>query len=447
MNDTPLYTQLIRHKKKGLSPFHTPGHKCSGFISNELLSLDLTELPDTDALYEADGAILQAEIKLARLFGAKRTLISSGGCTLAIQAMLRIASQRGKRILFSRNIHRSAINACALLGIEPVWVMPRSESSLFTGRIVPDDIKTALDDAPDISACYITSPDYYGEISDIAAIAEICHQRGALLLVDNAHGSHLAFMKDDLHPIHLGADMTACSLHKTLPVLTGGAALNIGNSALANEAKAAMALFGSTSPSYPIMASIDLCRAYLEQGGIEEYKSLGKRISEIKTLAKAHGLIQPEGLCDELRICINTSCAGIEEAKQTELFHSFGIEPEFCDGKNAVLICTPFNSSEDLERVERLISSLHGRSCADKPARIRLPRQIMSPREAMLGETEQISTVNAAGRISADSSCPCPPGIPLIMPGELIDNETAELILRSGKKSICCVKREPLLGT
>ena len=440
MNGTPLYTSLIEHQKKGLSPFHTPGHKCSGFIKNALLLLDLTELPDTDALYEADGVIMQAEKGLAELFGTVRTLISAGGCTLAIQAMLRIASKRGKKILFARNAHRSAVNSCALLGIEPHWVMPRSESGLFTGRVDPEEIKTALEADPDIAACYITSPDYYGEITDIAAIAEICHRTGALLLVDNAHGSHLAFTRQMLHPVRLGADMSACSLHKTLPVLTGGAVLNIGSYALADEGKEAMALFGSTSPSYPIMASIDLCREYLQNGGADEYRALEDRVQRIKDLAKKQGLITPEGLCDPLRICINTSCAGISEERQTELFHSFGIEPEFCDGRNAVMICTPFNSEKDFERLEGLILSLHGSGISEPPRKLSLPQYVMSPREAMLDDMETVSLDEAVGRISADSSCPCPPGVPVIMPGEMIDDETAAILRRTGQSSIRCVK-------
>lgn len=440
MSYTPLYTQLKEHKRKGLSPFHTPGHKCSGNFLDGLMSLDLTELPDTDALYEANGAILKAEDCLSKLFGTKRTLISSGGCTLAIQAMLRIASKRGRKILFARNIHRSAVNAAALLGIEPVWVLPHSESGSFTGRADPDDISRAIAENPDISACYLTSPDYYGEISDIHKIAEVCHEKGVLLLVDNAHGSHLAFMEHNLHPVALGADMSACSLHKTLPVLTGGAVLNIGNAVLADEGKQAMALFGSTSPSYPIMASIDLCRDYLENGGINEYRRLEKRIAEIKALAEVHGLIQPEGLCDPLRVCINTFCAGVSEKEQMELMHGFGIEPEFCDGRNAVMICTPFNSGQDFQRLEKLISSLNGKPVSDRPDKISLPEYVISPRQAMLGETETVELDKADGRISADSSCPCPPGVPLIMPGEQIDKYTIKLLRAYGQQTICCVK-------
>ena len=244
---TPIYSQLLKHKLLDYSPFHTPGHK-NNFFPKNLFELDFTELPDTDALYEAEGIILETEKNLAKLFSAKRSIISSGGCTLAIQTMLRLASQRGKKILFARNIHRSAVNACALLGIIPKWILPKSENGLFTGRISPQDVEKEFLNDNEISALYVTSPDYYGELTDIKTLSEICRKYNKLLLVDNAHGSHLAFLKENQHPINLGADMSACSLHKTMPVLTGGAVLNIGNSEFAENAKNAMSLFGSTSP-------------------------------------------------------------------------------------------------------------------------------------------------------------------------------------------------------
>ncbi len=439
MSDTPLFSGLLGHRSKDYSSFHTPGHKCSGFLPQKLLELDLTELPDTDALYEADGIIRQAEIKLAGLFGAKLSLISSGGCTLAIQTMLRLASENGGKILFARNSHRSAIHTCVLLGIKPLWVMPVSQSSLFTGRVRAEDVETMFEKNKDISACYITNPDYYGEIADIPAISEVCHRHGALLLVDNAHGSHLAFMKNDLHPLHLGADMSACSLHKTLPVLTGGAVLNIKADIPLEKAKNAMSLFGSTSPSYPIMASIDLCRSYLQNTGSEDYRRLEDRVSLLKRIASAQGLIQPDGLCDPIRLCINTSCAGIEGNEQMGFFHSYHIEPEFCDGKNAVFIITPFNSERDLERLAKAFASIKGIKTETFPSENHLPEFVVTPREALFSETESVPTEQSVGRISADTACPCPPGIPVIMPGERIDEAVVCSLKKDGKHHIRCM--------
>lgn len=443
MLEGTIYQKLCEHRRLDYSSFHTPGHKCAGFFPEDLLELDLTELPDTDSLFECSGIIHEAERKLAALFNTEASFISAGGCTLAIQAMLRIASTRGSRMIIGRNAHRSAVNACALLGIEPVWVMPESEDGCFTGVVSPEAVERAFGSGG-ISACYLTSPDYYGELSDIRSIADICHRNGALLLVDNAHGSHLAFVKDRLHPTALGADMSACSLHKTLPVLTGGALLNVADPALAAECKQAMALFGSTSPSYPIMASIDLCRSYLENGGIDDYRKLESRVTQIKRTAKAAGLLMPSGECDPLRLCINTSGAGISGDGQIGYFHGFNVEPEFCDGKNAVFIITPFNTEKDLQRLESAVSALHvpvdfvqERGVFTSPG---LPERVMLPREALLARNELVPAELALGRISADSPCICPPGIPIIMPGELIDENVIAALRAAGITDVRAVK-------
>ena len=434
---TPIYSQLLKHKSLDYSPFHTPGHKNNGFFPKNLFELDFTELPDTDALYEAEGIILETEKNLAKLFSAKRSIISSGGCTLAIQTMLRLASQRGKKILFARNIHRSAVNACALLGIIPKWILPKSENGLFTGRNLPEDVEREFINDTEISALYVTSPDYYGELTDIKTLSEICRKYNKLLLVDNAHGSHLAFLKENQHPIHLGADMSACSLHKTMPVLTGGAVLNIGNSEFSENAKSAMSLFGSTSPSYPIMASIDICCDYMLNGnGIADYRLLEERAAKIKALAKEYDIIQPQGLCDPARICINTN--GIEN--QTEFFHSYKIEPEFCDGQNAVFICTPFNTEIDFQRLETAISNIKTIPQSKKDFSFELPEIKSTPREAVLAESEIIAVENSLGRISAESACPCPPGIPVIMPGEVINKNTVSQLREYKFKYITVVK-------
>lgn len=441
-NNTPLYNRLVQHNGLDRSSFHTPGHKCADFFPDDLLKLDYTELPDTDALFEADGVILETEKNLAELFGTKRSMISSGGCTLAIQAMLRLALLYGNKMLFARNVHRSAVNTMALLGIEPVWLAPKSENGLFTGRVTPQDIEQALKNDSEISACYLTSPDYYGEISDIEAIAKICKKYNTILLVDNAHGSHLAFMNENLHPVHLGADMSACSMHKTMPVLTGGAVLNIGNSHFTDNAKDAMALFGSTSPSYPIMSSIDICTDYmLNRGGINDYRQLETRISKIKQLAAQKGIIQPDGLCDPLRVCLNTASVGLVGKAQQQYFEDNGIDCEFCDGENAVFICTPFNSERDFIRLENAIENMPvSKNLSTVFSVSELPKKALSPREAMFSKVETVSLENSLGRIAADTACPCPPGIPVVMPGEIIDHTVIELLKNYGFTKIKCVK-------
>lgn len=441
MNRNSLYEALIQHQKKGYVPFHTPGHKNSGFFPPELLQLDLTELPDTDALFEASGILAQTEQELSQLFQSEGSLISAGGCTLAIQTMLALACMRTHKIILGRNAHRSAVNAAALLDFEPIWLLPESPDGCFTGRVSARSVKAALCAHPDAAAVYLTSPTYYGELSDIAEIAAVCHQHHTLLLIDNAHGSHLAFLKQNLHPLHLGADITACSLHKTLPVLTGGAALQLADHQLAAVAKQKMALFGSTSPSYLIMASIGICCRYMESEGRAAYCAAEQRVSRIKALARQHGLPQPQESCDPLRVCISTAAAGLAgQQQQTDYFHQFGIEPEMCDGKNAVMLCTPFNSENDFCRLERAIEGLQGNSIPPQAAPRTLPEVVMSPREAVFAKTRLVATKQSVGRIAAESACPCPPGIPVVMPGERITEQEAELLISGGVEQLLCVR-------
>lgn len=161
-------------------------------------------------------------------------------------------------------------------------------------------------------------------------------------MVDNAHGSHLFLTPENLHPIHLGADMTACSAHKTLPVLTGGAFLNIASDIYAANAKDAMALFGSTSPSYPIMASLDLCMQWAETKGKEAYLQLQKRVVKMKEMAAAKGIAIPLGETDPVRITLQTASLGITGEEAAEIFRDHFVEPEYADNANLVLITTPF---------------------------------------------------------------------------------------------------------
>lgn len=429
-----FYAKLKEYNEKGYSSLHTPGHKYGDFLPADLLKLDLTELPDTDALFEADGIIKELEKAFSDIYGTAASFISAGGCSLAIQAMIRTALDCGGKMLCARNAHRSAVNAMALLGIDPVWIYPQG-SGHYTGRISPDDVSRAFADDPDIKSLYITSPTYYGEISDIPAIADICHKHDAVLLVDNAHGSHLAFIEDNIHPIKLGADMTACSLHKTMPVMTGGALLNVRTNKLAENAKSYMSLFASTSPSYVIMSSMSLCADYIKHGsGTYDYRQCEIEVNKLRAFALQNNIPVPEGLCDPLRLTLNTSAAGISgEDKQQEFFHQNKIECEFCDGENAVMLFTPFNRKEDFERVKTATGKLKNNSANTQIEYHSLrPEKAVSLREAMLSPSEMIFIDKSIGRIAADTACPCPPGVPVIMPGEIIDEEIIYELNRFG---------------
>lgn len=433
-----LFDRQTEYLEAEFSRFHTPGHSGKGDALPQLaqaLPYDVTEVENFDSLYHAHGAIRRSEERLSRIFGSKATLISCGGCTLAIQAMLALALKPGDKILMGRNAHRSAISAAALLDLDPVWVYPQAD-----GVVTSAQIEAALSNESGIAALYLTSPNYYGQLCDIKAISEITKKREIPLLVDNAHGSHLRFLREDIHPIALGADMTACSVHKTLPVLTGGALLNIANEKFIPLAKEKMALFGSTSPSYLTMATIDLlCDRAQELYG--KFADLQDTVENLRNHALSRGIPLPEGDCDPVRFTLHTGKCGISGEEAYRIFKQNGCVAEMYDDEYIVFILTPFHNDVDISRLHSAVDKLTPRECESShlPPFPKSSRAI-SVRDAVFSEKERVSLSDAPGRIAADSVTPCPPGIPVIIPGELITRETVEYLKNKGYTSVEVVK-------
>ena len=351
-----LYSALLKYKNLDFSSFHTPGHKNNFFNGYDLLSLDYTELPMTDSLYEANGVIREAEKEVSRLYGSKDSFFSSGGNTLCIQAMIRMCAGKEDKILCDRLVHRSAVSAMALLGVKPIFIK-RNFKNGTAWDIDIEDLKEKIKKNPDVKAFYLTSPNYYGVMQDISLISSICKRRGIPVLVDNAHGSHLKFLSS--HPLDMGASLTADSAHKTLPVLTAGAFLHINEEKFKASAKSAMALFGSTSPSYPIMASMDIAAKWLFKNGEKEYKILAEKVKDLKKLAPCENFFL-DGI-DPIRITINCQEIGYTGYEMRKEFYKFKIEPEMCDKNFLVLIATPFNSEKDWNRLRLAVKSIKPR--------------------------------------------------------------------------------------
>ena len=433
MNKSSLYNSLLEYKNLDRSSFHTPGHKGSFFSSYDLLSLDFTELPLTDSLYESSGIIKTAENAVSRLYGSKLTCFSSGGNTLCIQAMIRLVANSGEKILCDRLVHRSVVSAMALLNIQPIWIKRKisSESGLAESIDILD-LKEKLKQNPDAKGLYLTSPSYHGILQDISLISKICKEYDIPVLVDNAHGSHLKFL--GLHPLDLGASLTADSAHKTLPVLTAGAWLHINDEKFISRAKSAMSLFGSTSPSYPIMASLDMSRQWLEKHGKSEFEKLKIKVDKIKKLASEKGIyiFSDNVLCDPVRITLGVHNIGYTGFEYREELYKFKIEPELCDENYVVLIATPFNSERDWTRLESAISSIKPKNSKKLNilnSEMTLPKSVISISEAIMSRGTRISIDKCKNRIAADIVCPCPPGVPIVMPGEIIgDTEQKSLI-------------------
>ena len=436
--ETPLYTALTDYQKKKYASFHTPGHKNTiSFLKYNLYDLDFTELPDTDSLFEAEGCILKAEQAAAKAFSTLLCVLSAGGCTMCIQGMLRLAAPSGGKLVCGRIIHRSAVNTMALLGIDPVWVMPEPNAGEgLAGRITPEGVRRALEKNPEAKGVYLTSPDYYGVICDIQGIACVCKEYGVPLLVDNAHGAHLGYLSENLHPIHLGASMAACSAHKTLPALTGGAYLHINRAApvsLRENAKTAMAMFGSTSPSYLTLASLDLCNRYLADGYRERLREMCGHLNEArKTLAAAGWQIEPS---DPLRLTVKAP-SGMTGGQLADRLRENGVECEYADLNFLVLMLTPENSAADIERIVYALGTNDAIYVPQPPLPLARGERVCSVRKALFAPRETMPAAQSLGRVCGAPTVGCPPAIPVVVSGERIGPEALELFRRYGVEQV-----------
>ena len=453
MSDTPMRAGVDAYLARQAARFHMPGHK--GALPHpfaQVAPYDITEVAGVDSLYEAEGIIRQTEDVYRALYGSAGSFLSAGGSTLCIQAMLALAKLPGNapaKILCGRGVHTAAVNAMALLDWTPVWLYPDARDAHgLTGAIAPQAVAQALAQDADIAAVYLTSPNYYGVLCDIAAIAAICRQYGVPLLVDNAHGAHLKFLPQSLHPMDLGADVCTDSLHKTLPVLTGGALLHIGRAEYCADAKRKMALFGSTSPSYLIMLSADMALEYLHDRAAADTRRVAGIIAELAELAAVQGFTLPGAgwQTDPLRLTLGFRPLGFAAQDFGDYIRARGIEPEYLGESYCVLLASPTTADADLARVRAAITQ----AAANSPKRAddatvtatawEKPIAAMSLREAMFAPTERVAVAESAGRVASGLCAPCPPGIPLVVPGEKISDNMVRALKNYGIFCINVVK-------
>ena len=441
--ETPVYDFLVDYAEKNGLRAHMPGHK--GKAPDERLSglfrLDITEIAGADSLFEAEGIIAQSERNTAALYGSAASAFSAGGSTLCIQAMLAIMKMEGRRIIAARNVHRAFLNAAALLGLDVEWVLPRYSGGILSGELALSDVEEALA-ASDKPACfYVTSPDYTGRLADIAGLAEVCRRHGARLIVDGAHGAHLAFFEKNLHPIALGADMCCDSFHKMLPALTGAAVLHTSREEYAPLLKQAMSLFGSTSPSYLIMASLDLCNRYIAENIRSDIAAALPGIAELKS-SFAGKLLFADG--DPFHITVRAAESGFCGTELADLLRSSGVECEYADDELLILLLAPSGDIGDLRRLrtalEGAVAGASPRKKRSRSLNVKLPRMACTIREAAFSASEEITVEEAEGRICASVKVPCPPAVPIAVSGEVIDRDCIEIFRQYGIKTVLVVR-------
>ncbi len=404
--------------------FFVPGHKGGRHTRlpfSALMAYDLTEIDGADNLRNPSGPLLQSEENMAKAFGSGATLYTVAGASSAVQAMLTLFVKNGDNVIMARNCHASAVTALAFIDADPLWLAAEDAAAL------PFLIENALKNKPG-TPVFLTSPDYYGAMQDVAKISAVCRRYNAPLLVDNSHGSHLKFIQPDRHPLTLGADAVADSAHKTLFALTPSALLHLKDGTLKSAARAALNLYSSTSPAYPALMSLDYVAGCLLNGE-PDYNDAARRVAQLAQQTAAIA-----GRCDDpLRLAVVPSKAGLKMEMVKNRLKEVGILPEYDDGEQLIFMMSPFNKPQEYEKLAATLSTFE--AGATQPLEKRqtaLPAVATSVRRALFGTKETVATKVAVGRVAASIEAPCPPGTPLVMPGEIIDESTARRLAAGG---------------
>lgn len=424
--NTPICDFVRQYSLNNNTRLHMPGHKGFGALGFE--SLDITEINGADSLYNATGIIAESENNASRIFGCK-TFYSAEGSSQCIRAMLYLATlyaiSHGEKplILAGRNAHKTFINAAAVIDFDVEWIFPEKDESYMSCLISADKLEKkiiSLNRKP--AAIYITNPDYLGNCIDIKSLSEVCKRHKILLIVDNAHGAYLKFLKNSQHPIDLGADLCCDSAHKTLPVLTGGAYLHISNNIsdfFDNKVKDALALFGSTSPSYLILQSLDSANKYINDGYKEKLQKCILDIFNLKNelTERGYNFIGNE----PLKLTIETKKYGYFGYEFANILENYKIFCEFSDPDYVVLMFTPDTCLQSINELKKVMLSIKRKPEINIfPPNFYVPEKIVSIREAIFSESERIQINQSTGKILSVSDSMCPPAVPILISGERI---------------------------
>ncbi|MGB7441400.1 MAG: aminotransferase class I/II-fold pyridoxal phosphate-dependent enzyme [Coleofasciculaceae cyanobacterium] len=484
---TPLLDTLRKSAQRSHAPFYAPGHKRGQGIPQSLASLlgasvfraDLPELPELDNLFAPEGVILEAQELAAAAFGAEQAWFLVNGSTVGVMAAILATCGSGEKIILPRNIHQSVIAGLVLSGAIPVFINPEYDLSTdLAHSITPAAVADALKLHPDSKAVMMVYPTYYGVAGNVEAIAQLTHQYNIPLLVDEAHGPHFAF-HPDLPPSALsaGADLAVQSTHKVLGAMTQASMLHIQGSRInAQRLNKALQLLQSTSPSYLLLASLDAARQQMALSG-EQLMSKTLQLADYarNKLRQIPGLsiLEPARTpgffaLDRTRLTVRVTELGLSGFEVDQIFHQqLGVTAELPTLQHLTFIISLGNTKQDIEQLVQAyikltqanyrpqsFNSWHElfRRWKDEfmfihPSSFTLYPSL-SPRQAFFAPTETLPVEQTLDRISAELVCPYPPGIPALMPGEMINPAAIDYlqqILRLGGSITGC--SDPSLKT
>ena len=442
MCKTPILTAIEEYISQNNLRLHTPGHAGENLLNfkgfEQILSYDITEIRGLESLFESRGAIRQSETWAAKIIGANSVVYSASGSTPLIQAALSVARLGGRKVVFLGPVHKSAINACILLDIMPVFADFGDVEALLK--------------QDDVGAVFVTNPTYCGEIFAVDDIVKSCKTRGIPLIVDSAHGAHLQFFSRNVNQKGESVDTPAViinSAHKTLPALTGGAWAQIFDERFSPEIfKEHMAIFASTSPSYPILLSLELCLNWLNYNGANILKSLTNRALEFKKNLVNMGFFEISD--DPLRATISAKNFGITGFNLQNFLREYKIYAEMADFDYVILLLHPNLTAENFKKLEFVFCEISQKykneKIGEKSENFKqfhdffAPKMVTSPREAHFANREKITVESALNRTAAQICGPTPPGIPLTVPGSKICKKTQNLLKNYGILEVLVVK-------
>lgn len=460
----PLLEALKEYANSGVIPFHMPGHKAGKGIDQELgkwlgqgvLTIDLTEIPGTDDLHRPETIIKEAQDLAAQAFGAQHSFFLVNGTSSGIQAMIMAVCSPGDKIIVPRNVHRSILGGIILAGVWPIYLQPEIEEDWGIALgVTPQRVAQALEDYPEAKGVLLVSPTYYGVVPNLREIVQVVHHYKKPLLVDEAHGPHLSFHSDlPLSSLEAGADICAQGVHKIIGGMTQASIVHVqGNLIDLSRLRNALKILQTTSPSYVLMASLDAARRQMACQGkelLEQTVHLTTKAREkINNLAGFSCLGKEiigkpgAGGLDWTKLTVNCQKTGLTGWQVEQILREkYKLQPELSAWNHLLFICTGGDREEDLEKLVKALAEIsqerRGQVSLAKEISYwgMIPPQQVSPREAFFAEKEIISLERALGRISGEIVAPYPPGIPVLAPGEKINQLALECLLDIREKGL-----------